>query len=168
MFESSLGWQEGDLTVGIRKSRLLWASVLTVICCLMLPVSSSSQCNVTSSTASTITTAGTPYYIYVIETISNASTCTLTMFMNVFACHPGGQPPVTGVMGGNTLTASAYTTATNPSCGWVCDCGPVAIDSNDGLPVELMDFGIAELETDERAEEPDGETRDDTAVETAP
>ena len=36
--------------------------------------------------------------------------------------------------------ASAYTTATNPSCAWACACGTVVIDSSDGLPVELMAF----------------------------
>lgn len=135
----------GGRIVEIRKLRFWLVPVVALVGSLVQPLAVNAQCN---TTGVSMGTTGTPAYIYVAKAISNANTCTLTMFMNVFACHPGGQPPVTGITRmGTMLTASAFTTATNPSCGWVCNCGTamnpgVTITTADGLPVELMDFGI--------------------------
>ena len=119
--------------------------MLVLVCLVALPLSLSSQCNTTNITGGTYTnttTGSLPYY-YVTKTISNANTCTLTMFMSILLCDPGGEPVATGATGmTGMLTASAYTTATNPSCGWICDCGAVVIDGSSGLPVELMDFAV--------------------------
>ena len=125
----------------IRKSSFRTLFLLALISLFALPLPLGSQC-MTAITA--MGTSGTPAYVYIGKSATNANTCTLTMFMNAFGCFPGNQfPPVTGVTGmGGMLTASAYTTATNPSCGWVCDCGAITIDTGDGLPVELMGFEI--------------------------
>ena len=94
------------------------------------------QCSVTSTYQGNFTTMGMSAN-YVSKYLSTSYTCSLTMSMNVFNCYPSGAGTYTSI-----LYASAYTTATNPSCGWTCDCGPVTIDGSDGLPVELMDFAV--------------------------
>ncbi len=128
------------------------AAVLVLVCALVQPFPVSSQC-VTGM--STMGTTSTPAYIYIQRTFTNATQCHLTMFMNVKACFPGGQTPVgpfTSVTRVNgAVTASAFTTATNVSCGWVCmPCGSIVVNgANDDLPVELMDFSVDGDETDE-------------------
>ena len=131
------------------KSRLLLTSALAFACFFIQTLPVGSQCMLTGSSSGT---GGGGTYRYVVQTFSDASSCSLTMFMNAFACFPGGQTPTgpnLGITGSYTLTASARTTATNPSCQWDCNCGTVTINAADGLPVELMDFGIVGEETAE-------------------
>ncbi len=57
--------------------------------------------------------------------------------MNAVDCIPGAG-------GANTmyLTADAMVATVGPKCQWSCACGTVTIDAGDGLPVELLRFGV--------------------------
>lgn len=105
-----------------------------------LPVSGG-VCGVTTTNKTTFTT-GTDT-IVVTKTLDASHSCQLTMSMNVLFCFPQATAMLT-----NKLVATAQTGGgSSPSCGWVCDCPvgtvQVTIDGiNDGLPVELMDFGV--------------------------
>ena len=124
----------------ILKPNSLLGALLVFAVLLFQPLSADAQCMVSSvSTGSGIT--GGMNYNYVIKYLSSSNTCSLTMQMNVISCAPSAPGY------GDALTASAYTVTISPSCGWSCGCGPVVIDSTDGLPVELMGFSIeAEVE----------------------
>ncbi|MCP3998547.1 MAG: hypothetical protein GY722_26285 [bacterium] len=76
---------------------------------------------------------------------------TNTMTMEYLNCMPALTPTDTSnltdcsyIMGQRRLFAMRpYTGApTMAHCQVVCDCGVLRIDEGDGLPVELMDFGI--------------------------
>jgi hypothetical protein len=89
--------------------------------------------------------------------------CQTTMSTNVFNCQVGNQAagadncPATATMDCFRLRAVALPASANPrSCQWNCACGTVRTDNSDGLPVELMDFFLAEEpEGTERAPEPE-------------
>jgi len=64
---------------------LVLAVLLTIV--LGQPIRGEAQCNVTN------TTGDVGANIYRSKQVSNATLCTLTMFMNVVACDPGGILP---------------------------------------------------------------------------
>ncbi|MEM7582828.1 MAG: hypothetical protein AAF560_05565 [Acidobacteriota bacterium] len=100
---------------------------------LVQPAVVHSQCGVMSTANNTF---GATMVVY--KYLSSSGVCSLQMSMNVLGCAPTAAPDTTTL-----LVASA--TAANPSCSWNCNCGgdgTIVIDSNDGLPVELMDFSI--------------------------
>ena len=142
----------------IRRSRFWPAPALVLVWALVPAVSASAaQCPTFTSLGSGV--AMGMNYIHVSKTFPASHSCYLTMYMNVFACFPGGQTP-TGPMTGTPavnvifLQASAFTTATNPSCGWMCSgCGAVLIDGGNGLPVELMEFSVEEADSAGGADE---------------
>ena len=120
----------------ILKPNSLLGALLVFAVLLFQPLSADAQC----MTFSTSIGGGTTYN-YVVKYLSSSYVCNLTMSMNVIACNPSAAATR------SLLSASALTASTNPSCGWSCGCGPVVIDSTDGLPVELMGFSIeAEVE----------------------
>ena len=108
-----------------------------------LPVSGG-VCGVTTTNRTTFTSVN-PDSIVVSKTLDASHSCQLTMSMNVLFCFPQATAMLT-----NRLVATAQTGGgPNPSCGWVCNCPTgtvqVTIDGiTDGLPVELMDFGVVE------------------------
>lgn len=93
------------------------------------------QCNVASTVSMTFGATKAVYKI-----LTAPALCQTTM-MNALFCSPTGS-----AMNTNFLLASAMGTAT-PSCAWSCTCSGggaphVVIDGSDGLPVELMEFGL--------------------------
>ncbi len=57
--------------------------------------------------------------------------------MNAYACAPGSGGGLVA-----NLTATAMSSTMAPQCVWNCACGQITIDSSDGLPVELLRFGV--------------------------
>lgn len=118
----------------IRKSTIWLAAVLILAALVGRPAPVGAQCVVTNTdTGSNVAMT----YMYVNKTLTAPYFCTLTMSMNVIACNLSGGAGTT-----NVLSASAFNTAVNPTCGWNCACGIVTIDGSDGLPVELMEFSV--------------------------
>jgi len=71
---------------------------------------------------------------FVFKYLTTTYTCGVSMSMNVINCGGGVATSI--------LSATAFTTATNPSCGFDCGACSETIDTSDGLPVELMDFSV--------------------------
>ncbi len=113
--------------------RLIILPLLAVSFMILAPTSVMGQCAVTNSSVATF---GSVIYVY--KNIAPAASCSVTASMNVNGCFP----PVTTST--TLLSASAQTTATNPSCNFNCTCGSVTIDGSDGLPVELLQFSVEE------------------------
>ena len=135
--------------VNARKSRFWLVPALVLACLLVQPVGVASQCMVMSTPTGTLS-AG--MIITALKVLSTAANCSLTMTMAA-SCNPVG-PSVTA-----SLFASAHTSTTatmSVSCGWNCGCGAVTIDGTDGLPVELMDFGIEDEETPDNTSDTGG------------
>lgn len=134
-----------------RESRFWLGLVSVLVCLLVSPVGVESQC-ATSITMMTTSPASPPTYPYVLIRIDKM----LNMGVNC-----GGAPTMAMAdacaeltMAGLTtrLRASAYTNTATPYCNWVCNCGAppydmqlIRTDGGNGLPVELMDFGIEVL-----------------------
>ncbi len=109
-----------------------------------------SQCSVVYSTE----IIPNPDYAVVVRVFSGSSAavgpCATTMSNNAFICQPtnigSGVYNCANTMGCQGLLAAATGVTTNPqshSCGFSCGgCGQQVIDNSDGLPVELMGFGI--------------------------
>lgn len=142
--------------------------VSVVVCGLFLStMPAASQCMV-ASTPTTMGTQGGMAYIGVSKVLSGSYLCSLKVSSNVipFCNLAGGAATVT------YLTAAAFTTAANPICQWSCDCGmgpeSIAIDGNDGLPVELMEFSVEDGEAGEPADEGGEEAEGSAAEETEP
>lgn len=93
---------------------------------------------------------GPPPYNSVQKVLTMATMCTLVMSNNVELCAPMTATPT-------TLFGTAYTTATNPTCSWICACGTVTITGMDGLPVELMEFDVVD-EGDDTPNEEDSDS----------
>jgi len=104
--------------------------VLAFASALVLPLPARAQCVVTNTLPSTLTMT-----VFIVKYLSMSTTCSTTA-MNAFLCSPTAPAFVM------TLSASAYTSTTNPFCSFNCGCGTVTIDGSDGLPVELMDFDV--------------------------
>ncbi len=132
-----------------RKSSLWRFPVLMLVCLLASPVGVRSQCVVTNTTS----TAFLPT-LGVTKTLSAATPCVSTG-NNAFSCFPN-----TSVMTVSMLNAVIITTATTMAfCNWDCGCDAgtppdVTIDGSDGLPVELMDFGFEDEESQDFNPEP--------------
>jgi len=122
----------------VRNSKSLLGTFLIIAGLLFQPINANAQCTIASVDSGTLSSGGMNSK-WVIKYFNSSESCSLTMSMNVIACNPS---PSGSVL---SLTATAYTTATNPSCGWNCGCGPVTINNADGLPVELLDFSIGQV-----------------------
>lgn len=116
-----------------RKSRRWLLPVLILAVLLIQPVELKSQCMVSTTNSN----AG-PTAVQVYKILSGSYFCSLTMQNAVF-CSPTAMGNTTAFLLATALTATA-----NPSCAWNCACGSITIDGSDGLPVELMDFEIAD------------------------
>lgn len=126
-----------SLTIAIA---LLGSAILT-------PQLANAQCNV----AGTFVASGMGAF-QVRKTLTSAPGCSVTASMNVVDCggvtfvrSPGSVNCPTG--GGNCLALLAQLdvqslTPAPRSCMFNCPCGNVTIDNSDGLPVELLSFGI--------------------------
>ena len=79
---------------------------------------------------------------------------TNTMTMQYRGCTPSPVPTDTSnvaycgyIMGQRRLFAHrSFGAPTMAHCQVVCDCGALRVDEGDGLPVELMDFGIEDAD----------------------
>ena len=117
----------------------LLLGLLLVTSLALVAVESNAQCTTSITNSGTVTMTATPYY-FITKTLGGTFNCQLTATNNVLNCQPG---PTIGVSSSvSYVYATAATAATNPSCAWNCGCGAVTIDTNDGLPVELMDFSV--------------------------
>lgn len=132
--------RRGGKEVSIRNRWIGFALVVVLAC--LFPMSVQGQC---VTTATMQTTVGMT--ILVTKSLSASAVCTLTGGMNIVGCVPSGAATT------SVLMAGATTGAATPSCAWTCACGAVVIDGSDGLPVELMDFGIEDESEDVGAEE---------------
>lgn len=113
------------------------------------PLSVEAQCSSNTQTSTGVTGMGMKFN-HVVKYLGGFKSCSSTMWMgsttmdwmtmDSFYCYPTS-PTTT-----QHVSATAFTTAPSPSCGWVCTaCGPagtVTIDKSDGLPVQLLEFGI--------------------------
>ena len=118
----------------MRRFVVLVASVAAVVSLVVLPVGLEAQCGV----ANTVVTTSTGY-VTVVKTLSAIYLCQLMMPTNAVNCFPNNTAtPVPA----SYLSAAAATAMVSPFCNWMCNCGPVSINSSDGLPVELMAFSV--------------------------
>lgn len=117
------------------KSIIRLSPLLLLVGLFLLPAEAEAQCSTSIVSSGTYPTGGMVAK-YIQKSIGGSYMCTLTMSMSVIDCAPSGAGS------GTTLSATAFTTAANPSCGWNCGCGTVAITVADGLPVELMEFSV--------------------------
>ncbi len=131
-----------------RISPILLGSALILISFFAQPLPVESQCMVTNTVVFPAPSPGSPYTV-VYKYLNGGYLCNRVASNNVSLCAPGPAAIVR-----TTLTASANTTATNPSCQFSCTggCGTITIDRNDGLPVELMEFEISEVDQNEEGE----------------
>jgi len=142
----------------VRKSLLPLIAALAVFVLIGHGAPADAQCVTTN-----VSSGASPMFI--VKTISNANTCTLTMFNNA-DCFPGGNyPPTIGMTRMSVrmlpLSATPFMGFSNPSCGWACDCGAVTSNASDGLPVELMEFEIEDDESSESADDEDDNSSSD-------
>ena len=127
-----------------RISPILLGSVVLLISFFAQPLPVESQCMVTNTVVSPAPSPGSPYNV-VYKTLNGPYVCNRVASNNASLCAPN--LPTARTM----LTASANTTAVNPSCQWYCTggCGTITTDGSDGLPVELMEFEIVENDSGE-------------------
>lgn len=132
-----------------RTASILLGSTLILISFFAQPLPVESQCMVTNTVSIPAPSPTSPYNV-VYKYLNGTYQCNRVASNNASLCAPGTAP-----LPRTMLTASANTTATNPSCQFYCTggCGTITIDKNDGLPVELMEFEIAEDHSGETATE---------------
>ncbi len=79
-------------------------------------------------------------YVYIDKFLDMTRSCSFVTSNNAALCNPGVTLPT------NRLIASVTgpNINMNPSCSWSCTgCGAIVTNAaDDGLPVELMDFGV--------------------------
>ena len=139
-----------------RSSPIRLVSALALVCLLVIPAGLESQC---------ATNAMAPFTFlgdtFVTKTIVPNASC-MTVAMNAMTCFPGAVS-----MNGMSLFAVRAPATTNAYCNWVCNCPgspaqAITISAAaDGLPVELMDFGIEADETSGSAEESHDDAEDE-------
>ncbi len=131
-----------------------WLGLVSVFVCLLLgPAAAEAQCGVTmgctvvGQTTYFFPNPTTYTYIRITKTLNMAANCPdpTGANANAFAC---GESPSNAAA--TKLIAAAETGTATPLCNWACNCGvgcnpqAISISGADGLPVELMDFGIEE------------------------
>lgn len=126
-----------------RHSRFWLIPLLALSVPLVHPTPVESQCTAALQPPGTYGTFPSAYIV--VRRVLNASyVCQNVAANNQRGCYPTAAQ----VSAYQTLTASAYTTATNPSCQWQCACATQSptftTGTENGLPVELMDFAVEE------------------------
>ncbi len=77
--------------------------------------------------------------VYVFKYLAANQNCNL-IAMNSAFCNPPSSQNVSRV----DASAIGAQISNNPSCSWACTgaCGSISTTTADGLPVELMGFGV--------------------------
>ncbi len=134
---------------------LIIAGVLLVGIVLLTPAPARAQCEYPTHLMSPVFCydyTGPMVTMTVRACFAQLNFITNTMTMQYRGCTPSPVPTDTSnvaycgyIMGQRRLFAHRSFGAPTPvHCQVVCDCGVLRVDEGDGLPVELMEFGIAD------------------------